>query len=117
MDILRHLKLQPFSTQMVMVSVNDKDEVVGYCFCIINQHIDNPVLTDVRTLYIDDLCVDESMRGQHVGKELYEAAVKLARDCGCYNITLNVWSCNPSAMKFYEAMGLMPQKVCMEMIL
>ena len=101
----------------ILVSVDEKDEVMGYCFCIIQQHINHSVLTDIKTLYIDDLCVDEKLRGKHIGKELYEAAVRLAKDMGCYNLTLNVWSCNPSAMKFYEAQGLMPQKICMERIL
>ena len=50
------------------------------------------------------------------GRELYEAALKLTRDSGCYNLTLNVWSCNPSAMRFYEAMGFAPQKVGVELI-
>ena len=101
----------------ILVSVDEKDEVMGYCFCIFQQHVNNSVLTDIRTLYIDDLCVDESLRGKHIGKELYEAAVKLAKESGCYNLTLNVWSCNPSAMKFYETQGLLPQKVTMELVL
>ena len=101
----------------ILVSVNESDEVLGYCFCIYVQHIDNSVLTDIKTLYIDDLCVDETLRGKHIGKELYEAAVELARQNGCYNLTLNVWSCNPSALRFYEAQGLVPQKICMEKIL
>ena len=75
------------------------------------------MLTDIKTLYIDDLCVDEAMRGAHIGKALYEAAVALARESGCYNLTLNVWSCNPSALRFYEAQGLLPQKIGMELIL
>ena len=101
----------------ILVSVDEQDEVLGYCFCIYQQHVNNSVLTDVKTLYIDDLCVDEALRGRHIGRELYEAAVKMARDSGCYNLTLNVWSCNPSALRFYEACGLVPQKICMEKIL
>lgn len=101
----------------ILVAVDDTDTVLGYCFCIYQQHVDNAVLTDIKTLYIDDLCVDESLRGQHIGKTLYEAAVRLAKDSGCYNLTLNVWSCNASAMRFYEAQGLTPQKVCMELVL
>ena len=101
----------------ILVSVDEADRVMGYCFCIYQQYVDNSVMTDVKTLYIDDLCVDESLRGRRIGKELYEAAVKLAGDSGCYNLTLNVWSCNPSAMRFYEAQGLLPQKVSMELIL
>ena len=101
----------------ILVAVDDHDVVQGYCFCIYQQHVSNAVLTDIKTLYIDDLCVDESLRGQHIGKALYEAAVQLAKDSGCYNLTLNVWSCNASAMRFYEAQGLAPQKVCMELVL
>ena len=101
----------------ILVSTDENDEVMGYCFCIFQQHKDNSVLTDIKTLYIDDLCVDENLRRGGVGRELYEAALKLAKESGCYNLTLNVWSCNPSAMRFYEAMGLLPQKVGMELVL
>ena len=101
----------------ILVAVDENDEVMGYCFCIYQQHINHSVLTDVKTLYVDDLCVDEALRGKHIGKELYEAAVKLARESGCYNLTLNVWSCNSSALRFYESCGLVPQKIGMELIL
>jgi ribosomal protein S18 acetylase RimI-like enzyme len=101
----------------ILVLTDGNDEVMGYCFCIYQQHIGNSVLTDIKTLYIDDLCVDEKLRGNHIGKELYEAAVKLAKENGCYNLTLNVWSCNSSAIRFYESCGLVPQKIGMEKIL
>lgn len=91
-------------TRPILVSTDENDCVLGYCFCIFQEHRDNNVLTDIKTLYIDDLCVDENLRGKHIGKELYEAAVKLAKENNCYNLTLNVWSCNPSAMRFYEKM-------------
>ena len=61
--------------------------------------------------------MDEACRGQHVGQALYEAVVELARSLGCYNVTLNVWSCNGEAMAFYERCGLRPQKVGLEQIL
>ncbi len=105
------------SRRPILVCVDEQDCVQGYCFCILQQHVDHAVLTDVKTLYIDDLCVDEGLRGKHIGKELCEAAVAFAREQGCYNVTLNVWSCNPSALKFYESCGLVPQKIGMEYIL
>ena len=111
------IKMLDDDKRPILVFVDENDEVIGYCFCIFQQHKENSILTDIKTLYIDDLCVDEKMRGRHIGKELYDAAVKLARDSGCYNLTLNVWSCNPSAMRFYEAQGLAPQKVGMELVL
>lgn len=101
----------------ILVSTNENDEVMGYCFCIFLRQSDNSVLTDIKTLYIDDLCVDENLRGMHIGKELYEAAYKLAKDSGCYNLTLNVWSCNTNALRFYQKMGLVPQKIVMETVL
>ena len=101
----------------ILVSVDEHDEVTGYCFCIYKQQKDSSVLTDIKTLYIDDLCVDEGLRGRRIGKELYDAAVNLARESGCYNLTLNVWSCNQDAMRFYQAQGLVPQKTEMEFIL
>ena len=101
----------------ILVCVDNNDNVMGYCFCIFERHTDHSVLTDIKTLYIDDLCVDEKLRGRHIGKELFNAATLLAKESDCYNITLNVWSCNPSAMKFYESCGLVPQKIGMEMVL
>ena len=70
----------------ILVSVDEKDQVMGYCFCIFKQHINNSVLTDIKTLYIDDLCVDENLRSKHIGKELYEAAVKFAKENGCRKV-------------------------------
>ena len=101
----------------IFVAVNEKEEVLGYAFCVFQQHIDNNILTDIKTLYIDDLCVDESCRGQGAGKLLYEAVLELARSLGCQNVTLNVWACNPDAMRFYEKRGLKVQKIGMEITL
>lgn len=96
---------------------DDGDNVLGHAFCIHKQVKDDHVLTDIRTLYIDDICVDENARGKHVGKALYEHVTDYAREKDFYNVTLNVWSCNPTALRFYEAMGLVPQKICMEKVL
>lgn len=101
----------------ILVATDDADQILGYAFCIFRQELDNNILTDIKTLYVDDLCVDETLRGQHIGKALYDAAVQYAKDHGCYNLTLNVWSCNESAMRFYQSCGLKPQKVGMELIL
>ena len=110
-------KLIHDDSRPILVAVDEKDGVMGYAFCIFQQYQNHNILTDIKTLYIDDLCVDEAIRGRHIGKALYGSVLELAREQGCYNVTLNVWSCNESAMKFYEACGLKPQKVGMEAIL
>jgi ribosomal protein S18 acetylase RimI-like enzyme len=101
----------------IFVAVDESDKVLGYAFCVFQQHINNNILTDVKTLYIDDLCVDEEKRGMQIGRQLYDFVIEFAKESGCYNLTLNVWSCNESAMKFYEKCGLIPQKIGMEKIL
>lgn len=104
-------------TRPIFVGVDESGHVMGYAFCVFQQHVNDNVLTPIKTLYIDDLCVDESLRGQHVGSRLYEHVLAFARESGCYNVTLNVWECNPCARKFYEAMGLAPYKTGMEKVL
>ena len=54
------------------VFVYDDGEVRGYAFCQISEVKNDQLLQDVKTLYIDDICVDEIARGKHVGKALYE---------------------------------------------
>ncbi len=101
----------------IFVGVNEEDCVLGYAFCVFVQHLNDNILTDIKTLYIDDLCVDEKLRGQHIGKQLYEYVLAFAKEQGCYNVTLNVWALNEGAKKFYESCGLVPQKIGMEKIL
>lgn len=104
-------------TTPVFVCENEDGNIMGHAFCVHKQVLDDSVLTDIKTLYIDDICVDEAFRNQSVGKALYQHVIEYAKDEGFYNVTLNVWSCNPGAIKFYEAMGLKPQKIGMEQIL
>ncbi len=60
---------------VIFVCVDDSDKAIGHAFCIHKQVLGDNVLTDIKTLYIDDICVDEASRGQHVGKDLYNAVI------------------------------------------
>ncbi|MBQ1774560.1 MAG: GNAT family N-acetyltransferase [Prevotella sp.] len=93
------------------------DGVSGYAFCQITEIKDDILLQDIKTLYIDDICVDESARGRHVGKALFEYVREYAKSIGCHNITLNVWEGNIPASRFYQNMGMKVQKTTMETIL
>ena len=101
----------------VFVCTDENDIPLGHAFCVHKQVVGDSVLTDIRTLYIDDICVDKDARGKHVGKTLYDYVIAYAKKQGFYNVTLNVWTCNQAAMRFYEAMGLKPQRIVMETIL
>lgn len=104
----------------VFIAVDDPRDgakIRGYAFCVFQRRADDNILTDVKSLYIDDLCVDETERGKGVGRALYEFVLAFAKSSGCYNVTLNVWACNESARRFYEKLGLKAQKIGMETIL
>lgn len=101
----------------VFVCADEDGKVLGHGFCVMQRPENTRLLTDILTLYIDDICVDEAARGRHVGKAIYEHILSYAGQKNCYNVTLNVWNCNPGAMRFYESLGLVPYKVGMEKIL
>lgn len=99
------------------IFVYDDGGVVGHAFCQLIEVRNHRLLQDIKTLYIDDICVDEAVRGKHIGKALFEYVRDYAKSIGCYNITLNVWEGNDSASAFYKSMGMKVQKTGMETIL
>lgn len=101
----------------VFVCEDGEGRVVGEGFCILQRQKNTGLFTGIRTLYIDDLCVDHNARRQHVGSDLISAITEYARQMGCYNVTLNVWSCNPEGMTFFKSQGMVPYKTGMEMVL
>ncbi len=94
-----------------------KGEVMAYAFCEILDNTGTDNLKNLKTLYIDDLCVDEKYRGKGYGKQIYSFVKDYAKTQGCYHLTLNVWHLNESAVKFYEKVGMQPLKTTMEVIL
>lgn len=100
---------------MTPIYVYEEDGMVmGYAFCIYQITQETEQVYYRKVLYIDDLCVDEPYRRKHIGEKLYEYVLDIARDNGCHSVTLNVWSVNPSAEKFYQKMGMQPLKTTME---
>jgi len=91
--------------------------VAGYAFCILQETKGDPVLCDRKVLYIDDLCVEQTLRGRGIAGALYERVLEFAKGLGCHSVTLNVWCGNDGAMAFYEKCGLKPQKIGMEKVL
>jgi ribosomal protein S18 acetylase RimI-like enzyme len=99
------------------IFVYDDGKVEGHAFCQIIETKNHLLLQDIKTLYIDDICVDKQARGKHIGKALYEHVIDYARSIGCNNVTLNVWEGNEPAMSFYKSMGMRVQKTGMEIVL
>lgn len=102
-------------TKPIFVIVDD-NEICGYAFCIIEEK-NSSTLQKIKTLYIDDLCVDITKRSKHYGTKLYEYVLNYAKEINCYNVTLNVWADNLDALAFYQHIGMKVQKIGMEKIL
>ena len=100
----------------IFVFENESGGILCHLFCSINEPV-SPVLNPIKTLFIEDLCVNEKARGQKVGEQLYRFVEDYAREIGCYNLTLNVWNDNVGALDFYERLALQAQETVMEKIL
>lgn len=101
----------------IYVAVDDHDVCMGYVFCQLREQPFSNNMVPFTALFIDDLCVDEKNRGMHIGEYLFEFVKNEAKRLGCYEITLNVWTGNTSAEKFYEKMGMKTKERQMEYIL
>ncbi len=101
----------------IYVAVNENDECIGYCFCQIKDIPKATYMVPIKILFIDDLCVDGSCRGQNIGKKLFDYVKKEAKRIGCYEVTLNVWEGNDSAITFYNKMGMKVKETQMELII
>ncbi|MBO4873172.1 MAG: GNAT family N-acetyltransferase [Lachnospiraceae bacterium] len=93
----------------------EDDRLLGYLMGELKETKESRLLQPVKTLYIDDLCVDESARRQKVGSRLFEEAKAEAVRLGCSRICLTVWELNPGARRFYETMGMLPLNTTMEL--
>ena len=111
------LKIILKNNDMPIFVYDENGIVFGYAITFYIQHVNDNILTDIKTLYIDDLCVDQNKRKSGIGHKLYEYVKEFAKEQGCYNLTLNVWCSNESALKFYESLDLEPLKIMMEKIL
>ena len=94
-----------------------KEELMGYAFCIKKKQPYSTNMVPFDSLFIDDLCVDQNIRGKHVGQKIFEHVKEEAKKMGCYEVTLNVWEGNDTARRFYEKMGMVPKETQMEFIL
>ena len=102
----------------IYVAADENDNVLGYAICEIKETPEDATnKVKFKQLYIDDLCVDEKARGQHVGRALFEHVKEEAKRMGCYEVTLAVWTGNDRAEAFYEGLGMKTKERIMEFIL
>lgn len=68
----------------IYVAVNEDDVCMGYAFCQMQEQPFSTNMVPFKSLFIDDLCVDQQARGQHIGESLFEYVKQQAKELGCY---------------------------------
>ena len=130
-----HAKLRPdifvsgttkYNSEYLEKMMNDQDTfidvavegdvVLGYAmYEILNPKFESTMKPN-KTLYLDDLCVNEKQRGKHIGTSLFEHVVSRAKSLGCYSVNLYAWEGNEDAKKFYKKVGMKIKAYTMEYI-
>ena len=71
-------------------------------------------LTRRKIMVIDQICVDESIRGHGIGTQMMEEIRILAKAFGCTDLQLGVYPQNDAAVSFYQKCGFMIRSIDMQ---
>ena len=86
--------------------------VIIFKIKVVKEHVN---LIDRKVMWIDELVVDENLRGKGIGKRLFDEAKKYAKNNECDDIELNCWNFNENALEFYEKCGMSTERKIMEL--
>ena len=78
--------------------------VAGYVLLRVRDY-DAPGLVRRKVLEIDEICVDESLRGRGIGTEMMIEIRAIARAFCCTDLQLGVVPQNDTALAFYQKCG------------
>ena len=103
--------------RFVHICETEDGNQLAYLFSKINIIENSDMRMDRRILYLDDLCVKSSVRGQGIGKTMKEFSKKFALENRCDSIELNAWAQNIEAIRLYEKFGFKVQRSIYECII
>ncbi len=95
-------KLLQRPDEILLVAVQD-GHIVGTNHVLIFRHLARALKPSA---ILENMVVDARSRGSGVGDLLMEAALKFARRCGCYKLSLTSNRKRPKAHRFYENFGM-----------
>ncbi len=67
-----------------------------------------------KIMLIDQLCVEEALRGHGIGTQMMEEIRILAKAFGCTDLQLGVYPQNDAAVSFYQKCGFMIRSIDMQ---
>ena len=86
---------------------------VGY-IAVKFRDYDWPGMVRRKIMIVDEVCVEESCRGQGIGQQMMLELRALARAFRCTDLQLGVYPQNDDAVGFYQKCGFMIQKIPMQ---
>ena len=93
--------LQTHPTVFLILARNPEGSAVGYALC--QKTISS--FEGAPSVNLHDIYLDESLRGQGVGRRMISRLEETARSMGCRKITLEVDRENTGAQRLYKALG------------
>ena len=87
--------------------------VVGYVLVKIRDYA-WPGVVRRRVMVVDEICVEESLRNQGIGKEMMEDVHALAKAFRCTDLQLGVYPQNDGAVAFYQKCGFTIRSIDMQ---
>lgn len=82
------------------VAVNKSGAIIGYVVYFFCYHT-----WAGKSLYMDDLYVKDSFRGQGIGTELIKKVIDFGKEQNCHKLRWQVSSWNKPAVSFYKNLG------------
>jgi len=87
--------------------------IVGYVLVKIRSY-DWPGVVKRKVMLVDEICVEESLRGNGIGKAMMEDVHALAKAFRCTDLQLGVYPQNDAAVAFYQKCGFTIRSIDMQ---
>ena len=94
-------KMESYPRYHVYVATSG-DAIVGTFAMLV---MDNLAHLGAPSAVVEDVCVDEGVRGRGVGGAMMKFAMETASECGCYKLTLSSNLRRERAHAFYRSLG------------
>lgn len=98
--------------QDIFIALNS-GRVIGYVWCFYHERAEKILTHASNTIYVNHICVDPEFANQGVGTQLMQAVETLAQARGVKKISLDFWTFNESAARFFAKNGYEPYNIKM----
>ena len=102
-DLINTLK----STEEIILVIEINNIIIGYVKFKYNTKA-------TKFIWIDEIVIDNDYKKKGYGKTLITEVTKFAKENNCKRIELNCWSFNKDALRFYEKIGFVQQRIIFE---